>query len=203
MLVVVAIIGILVAVVFPTFGDMREKAARAVDIANARAIKAMLSVMIMDGDVSFPKRDATNKSGNGIYVVVCKNGDSAPAGYRAGQGGQNLKIGESSVYCGADKDVVINGEISQDWNKKIATLDQAVSACFSENGMKSYSNSKVVLNNIGGWDWYIVQCNWSESNQNLEWRIFSGLSNQNSGFSEVEANSNIERYMNHARSVKG
>ncbi len=53
LLIVVAIIAVLAAVIIPIFGKQLEKSRRAVDMANARNIIAVLSTGINAGDIQF------------------------------------------------------------------------------------------------------------------------------------------------------
>lgn len=51
MLIVVAIIAVLVAVAIPVLNNNLEKARQAVDMANARAIQAILATLVNTGEV--------------------------------------------------------------------------------------------------------------------------------------------------------
>ena len=184
LLIVVAIVAILVAVSIPIFSGQKEKAARATDIANARAIKASLSNMIFDGDIVFP--DASEQSVIGIYIIVAKDANSFPSGYD--------KL-SSSVFCGANTKIVIDGEESQSWNKENSKLRQLLnSAGIDVNKLKAESNSKTTVENINGWDWYIVEYTWVPATESYEFRTYSGLKDQHSGF-DVTPTSTIEKYM--------
>ena len=102
MLIVVAIIAILVAIAIPTFSSALEKTRRAVDMANARNIYAVLSTAYLDGTIEFPG-STENVKGVGdvstqVAVVVHKSG----ADYRASG---SVKIngndwhGDSTAYA--------------------------------------------------------------------------------------------------------
>ena len=54
LLVVVAIIGVLVAISIPIFTTQLEKARRSVDLYNPRAVEAVLVNAINDGSVQLP-----------------------------------------------------------------------------------------------------------------------------------------------------
>ncbi len=191
MLVVIAIIAVLAVVAIPVYTKTTEKAARAVDMANARAIKAMLSTMIISGEIQFPETAGQGEDGSkGVYVVVCRDSSSLPKGYNASMG---IKIGDS-VFCGANKGIVISGEESSGWNKSNGKLKEAVQGCFSGE-MRSFSKFDSEIGGIGGWDWYIVEY-YYDPDMDGSVRIFSG---EKATDSDMKRNAlgttNIEKYM--------
>ena len=68
LLVVVAIIGVLVAISIPIFTTQLEKARRSVDLYNARAVESVLVNAINDGSVQLPAGVKGDTSG--IWVTI-------------------------------------------------------------------------------------------------------------------------------------
>ena len=66
LLIVVAIIGVLVAISIPIFSKQLEKSRRAVDLSNARNIESTLMYDLMDGDLKLDDNQAA-------YVYVSRN----------------------------------------------------------------------------------------------------------------------------------
>lgn len=69
LLVVVAIVGILVAISIPVFASQREKARRAVDMDTARKIKSALVLAYNNEEIQVPKTASSN--GYGTWVMLC------------------------------------------------------------------------------------------------------------------------------------
>ena len=92
LLVVVAIVGILVAISIPVFASQREKARRAVDMDTARKIKSALVLAYNNEEIQVPR--TTSSNGYGTWVMLC-NGTTeyAPQAYR--DNGKTVKA------CGA------------------------------------------------------------------------------------------------------
>lgn len=67
MLIVVAIIAILVAIAIPTFTGSIEKAKKATDDANFRALKAIITAAYLSGDLTIPE--------GGTECYLAKDGD--------------------------------------------------------------------------------------------------------------------------------
>ncbi|MFR5732786.1 MAG: type IV pilin protein [Clostridium sp.] len=67
LLVVVAIVGILVAISIPVFASQREKARRAVDMDTARKIKSALVLAYNNEEIQVPK--TTSSNGYGTWVM--------------------------------------------------------------------------------------------------------------------------------------
>ena len=65
MLIVMAIIAVLVAVAIPVLNNNLEKARQAVDMANARAIQAILATLVNTGEV-FSRRKPTMPMQKGL-----------------------------------------------------------------------------------------------------------------------------------------
>ena len=63
LLVVVAIVGILVAISIPVFASQREKARRAVDMDTARKIKSALVLAYNNEEIQVPRTTSSNGYG--------------------------------------------------------------------------------------------------------------------------------------------
>ena len=74
LLVVVSIIAILVAISIPIFSTQLEKARRAVDIANARNVVAVLKNGMNNSDIEFGNTKTTKGYETCIAIVVSKEG---------------------------------------------------------------------------------------------------------------------------------
>ena len=74
LLVVVAIIAILVAISIPIFSTQLEKARRAVDMANARNVVAVLKNGMNNGDIEFGNSKTTKGYETCVAIVVSTNG---------------------------------------------------------------------------------------------------------------------------------
>ena len=184
MLIVIAIIAVLVAIAIPTISAATEKAARAVDMANARALQAMLAAMILQGDIEFP--DTGSQAQSGIWVLVCKDTASYPMNYTSGK--------DSTYFCGADTGISFGGTVSDVWNNQIAGFRQAVVNCLGgASAVKSHSNAKREVGGVKGWDWYIVEYIYNPQTQSTTPRIYSGFAGQRSSFDIGK--SNMEIYM--------
>ena len=187
LLIVVAIIAVLVAISIPIFRSQLEKSRRTVDIANARSIESALSTMINDGTVELP-------NGTGVWVhVQCANKQIRSNPYNL-----NNSSEKSKFFVGADKDAIINGhKKTAAYNVQEEYLASVIESCFGKGGIKSYcSNPDMKINDVGGWDWYIVEI-YRDSNGRLYQKIYSGL--QDSGdfgvFHYLNTATNIEKYM--------
>lgn len=66
LLIVVAIIGVLVAISIPIFSSQLEKSRRAVDLSNARSVESTLLYALMDGELKLD-------DGQAAYVCVNRN----------------------------------------------------------------------------------------------------------------------------------
>jgi len=71
MLIVVAIIGILIAIVFPTFSNTLEKSREATDLANIRSAYALLMPAVIDNSYAEKtSSNATNKSATNLDSYI-------------------------------------------------------------------------------------------------------------------------------------
>lgn len=188
MLIVVAIIAVLVAVAIPTFVLAKEKASRAVDMANARSIQALLATMVMTGDITFPEKIGENDT-VGVWVLLTKDTKSYPRDYPANTKG-------STLFCGCDPGMTVNGETTRDWSRENTQLRQAVvNALGGATAVKTHSNGKSTVNDIGGWDWVIIEYTLDAKTDSHVTRIYSGMAGERSSFTYNIGNTNIERYM--------
>lgn len=147
LLIVVAIIAVLVAIAIAVFSGQMEKARRAVDMQNARAIQSALTNAYSTGEISIKGR---SDAGVGVWVLLCRDNNSKPGGY----GSYILRNG--TVFCGADNGVSIKGETGT----TESSYKQNVEKILEESGinvdsLKIRSNTDPEKNT--GWDWIVVQ----------------------------------------------
>lgn len=95
LLIVVAIIGVLVAIIIPVFNKQLEKSRRAVDVDNARSMLSVLAVSLTDGALSM---DADNRI---YFVVYSDKNKNADGGTQYGKAG-NIKINNSTYSSGSE-----------------------------------------------------------------------------------------------------
>ena len=128
LLIVVAIIAILVAISIPIFSSQLEKSRRAVDMANARNVIAVLKNGVNNGDIKFSE-DTNDEYPNCISITVTKD---------------NMKIFASTS-------ITIEGNICNNTDDGCATLINYL----KEN---SISNYKLSAKSPGtdGWAFYTV-----------------------------------------------
>ncbi len=180
LLVVVAIIGVLVAISIPVFNSQLEKSRRAVDIANARSIAAELVSLANMGEIEIPAND--NK--NGVWVLVTKEGN-APLNY---------KMDDKTVFFGADRNVTIKGvKHTANWDVQDNTLAEEMKEFATLEVKSTYSVNKK-LDKIGGWDWYVVQVYYDNNTKDYAWIIFSGENGKHGAIDENK-DSNIAKWM--------
>ena len=128
LLIVVAIIAILVAISIPIFSSQLEKSRRAVDMANARNVIAVLKNGVNNGDIKFSE-DTNGEYPACISITVTKD---------------NMKIFASTS-------ITIEGNICNNTDDGCATLINYL----KEN---SISNYKLSAKSPGtdGWTFYTV-----------------------------------------------
>lgn len=169
-MIVIAIIGVLVAVSIPIFNAQMEKARRAVDMHTARSIESVLTIAYNMGEIQIPKK-GNKKEGQGVFVMICRDDSAKPKQY-------SLKKGQF-CFCAANQGVLVNGQPAQEWNVyngevekilKNAGMDPA-SLCTRSNGKGD------------GWDWVVIQVGWG-TNGELHSRIYSGAAGASSGDNE-------------------
>lgn len=106
LLIVVAIIGVLVAISIPIFSGQLEKSRRAVDLATARNIRATLSAAVNDGTIEFRNEKTT------IALFVSKNK-------------QSYKYVNGGCYNGTWDDVQVHGSKYSGFQALWDILDQS------------------------------------------------------------------------------
>lgn len=102
MLIVVAIIAILVAVAIPTFTGSIEKAKKATDDANFRALKAIITAAYLSGELTIPEgktvdcyltKDGESYTDDPTEAIDAKTGDGK-IGYKVSIDSNSLKFEE-------------------------------------------------------------------------------------------------------------
>lgn len=174
LLVVVAIIGVLVAISIPIFTTQLEKARRSVDLYNARAVESVLVNAINDGSVQLPAGVEGDTSG--IWVTIKRDGKGWPNAYGNTSG---------NVFYGASPNTVINGKCKTSvWNQSDEELPKIVKAAGLDdlkiNSRRSDSGKP------DGWDWIVIQVGYRWQNGKddkpvLFTQIYSGFAGGNSG----------------------
>lgn len=185
LLIVVAIIAVLVAISIPIFNSQLEKSRRAVDLHTARVIESVLANAVNDGTIQFPT--PTNTSNFSVYVMISRDISSIPRGYK------NINPTTGTLFCGADKSVVINNVTSTSWDtyqKEVENL--LINSGLNINSLKVTSKSA----NNGGWDWIIVNVGYVK-NVGLVTRIYSGDKTKTGNAENNIGKTNIEMLINH------
>ena len=179
LLIVVAVIAVLVAIGIAVFSGHVEKARRAVDMQNARAIESALALAYNTGEIEIPKTtDRTH--GYGVWVMLCNGTEKyAPQPYH------DKKIG--GMWCGANDGVVVKGmKTVGNWN-----YNKQVEQILKEAGMDVVALRTRCGGGREGWDWVIIEVGYD---QNLQFftRIYSGYKDEN-GSAGTTGYSNIEK----------
>lgn len=180
LIIVIAIMAILAGALAPALIKYIEKSKRAKDIKNAKAIEDVLIYGFSEGTIEIPA--GTKRTGYGAWVMLC-NGtrDNAPVPYHS----KNF----SGVWCGADRGIEINGQVSNnDWD-----YCQELDEFLKGEGVNISNGRTYAKGNSDGWDWVIIQVCF-DSNERLCSRIYSGYKNQD-GAINLTPESNIERLM--------
>ncbi len=135
LLVVVAIIGVLVAVSIPIFTGQLEKSRRAVDMANARNIKAVLSAGMTSGDIAFTSEKGSNTDNDACIAIVVKP-----------DGVEGFASGNINVY---GKSFDNTGGLSK---------HERIKAYIENNGLTDYKTKchDTSGEDSDGWNWYAV-----------------------------------------------
>ena len=184
LLIVVAIIAVLVAISIPIFTNQLEKARRAVDLHTARTIESVLANAVNDGTIQFPA--PTSKDNYSVYVMISRDKSSIPKGYK------NIKPNTGTLFCGADKSVVINNVKSTNWDVYQEEIENLLTnSGININSLKVTSKSA----SNGGWDWIIVNVGYIKDNTNnhkFVTKIYSGNSSE-TGEANKTILSNIEK----------
>ncbi len=130
LLIVVAIIAVLVAISIPIFSTQLEKSRRAVDMANARNIIAVLKNGMNNDDIEF----GSNKASNGNY-------DASVA----------IVVNKEGTKCYASGNVKIEGEDFSTGDSNYSRVNNYLKKC----GIADYKLSSKTSNN-DGWAFYVV-----------------------------------------------
>ena len=181
LLVVVAIIGVLVAISIPIFTTQLEKARRSVDLYNARAVESVLVNAINDGSVQIAPGTNTNDA-YGIWVTIKREGD--------GNWPQNYKQ-SGNVFYGANPGIIINGNTNRGkWNSNNIDLQNIVKANGIDVDNLKVNCRKSDSQKPDGWDWIVIEAGYRYDNTAKKFvlftEIYSGLAHGKSGAHEYE-----------------
>ena len=188
LLIVVAIIAVLVAIAIPIFTKQLEKARRAVDLQTARTIESVLANAVNDGTIQFPS-NMDNRNNYSVFVVIARDKNNFPLDYI---NKWNIAAKNDTLFCGADKDIIINSITSANWN----IYDDNVQNLLKNSGI-NIDSLKVASKSFknGGWDWIIINVGYTKGK--FVTRIYSGEANKNGDASLYLGNTNIEKLINH------
>lgn len=185
LLIVVAIIGVLVAISIPIFNAQMEKARRAVDLHTARSIESVLVASYNSGEIQIPNKSNSNYT---VFVMICRDPSSAPLDYEKKCFNLN-KDKSQTCWCGADKDVIVNGQQSADWNK----YNSQMVALLTDAGLDPQSLCTRSNGKGDGWDWISIQIGFSKNDMAINARIFSGKAGANASSNNNTYPTNIEK----------
>ena len=181
LLVVVAIIGVLVAISIPIFTTQLEKARRSVDLYNARAVESVLVNAINDGSVQIPPGTNTNAA-YGIWVTIKREGN--------GNWPQNYTQ-SGNVFYGANPGIIINGNTNRGkWNSNNIDLQNIVKANGIDVDNLKVNCRKSDYKKPDGWDWIVIEAGYRYDNTAKKFvlftEIYSGFAHRKSGAHEYE-----------------
>ena len=185
LLVVVAIIGVLVAISIPIFTTQLEKARRSVDLYNARAVESVLVNAINDGSVQIAPGTNTNEA-YGIWVTIKREGD--------GNWPQNYHQ-SGNVFYGANPRIIINGQANTEkWNRNNTDLQNIVKANGIDVDNLKVNCRKSDSQKPDGWDWIVIEAGYRYDNTAKKFvlftEIYSGFANGKSGAHEYDPDNN-------------
>ncbi len=182
LLVVVAIIGVLVAVSIPIFTTQLEKARRSVDLYNARAVESVLVNAINDGSVQIaPGTD--QHDAYGIWVTM----------KREGEGNWPLNYSQSgNVFYGVNPGIIINGHANTGtWNSNNVDLKNIVKANGIDVDNLKVNSQKSDPTKPDGWDWIVIEAGYRYDNTAKKFvlftEIYSGFAGKPSGAHEYNS----------------
>lgn len=181
LLVVVAIIGVLVAISIPIFTTQLEKARRSVDLYNARAVESVLVNAINDGSVQIAPGTNTNDA-YGIWVTIKREGnENWPQNYNQ----------PGNVFYGANREIIINGHANKkNWNINNTDLQNIVKANGIDVDNLKVNCRKSDSKKLDGWDWIVIEAGYRYDNTAKKFvlftEIYSGFANGRSGAHEYE-----------------
>lgn len=181
LLVVVAIIGVLVAISIPIFTTQLEKARRSVDLYNARAVESVLVNAINDGSVQLVPGADKNDS-YGIWVTMKREGN--------GNWPQNYSQ-SGNVFYGVNPGIIINGHANKgSWNSNNTDLQNIVKANGIDVDNLKVNCRKSDSNTQDGWDWIVIEAGYrydkSANKFVLFTEIYSGFAGGKSGAHEYD-----------------
>ena len=185
LLVVVAIIGVLVAISIPIFTTQLEKARRSVDLYNARAVESVLVNAINDGSVQIAPGTNTNDA-YGIWVTIKREGD--------GNWPQNYHQ-SGNVFYGANPGIIINGHANtKNWNSNNTDLQNIVKANGIDVDNLKVNCRKSDSKKRDGWDWIVIEAGYRYDNTAKKFvlftEIYSGFAHGKSGAHEYKQDKN-------------
>lgn len=178
LLVVVAIIGVLVAISIPIFTTQLEKARRSVDLYNARAVESVLVNAINDGSVQLVP-GADKNDAYGIWVTIKRDGNNWPANYNH----------SGNVFYGVNPGIIINGHTKTGaWNSNNTDLETIVKAAGLDADNLKVNCRKSDSTNPDGWDWIVIEAGYRYDNSAKKFvlftEIYSGFAGKSSGAHE-------------------
>ena len=151
----------------------------------ARTIESVLANAVNDGTIQFPA--PTSNSNYSVYVMISRDKSSIPKGYK------NINPNTGTLFCGADKSVVINNVTSTSWDKYQTEVENLlINSGLNINSLKVTSKSA----NNGGWDWIIVNVGYVKK-VGLVTRIYSGDKTKTGNAENNIGETNIEKLINH------
>lgn len=181
LLIVVAIIGVLVSISIPIFNAQMEKARQAVDMHTARSIESVLAASYNSGEIQLPNGYSS------AFVMICRDPASAPWSYKENCFDRNPSESQT-CWCGADKDVTVNGQKSANWD----AYNSQMVALLTEAGLDPKSLCTRSNGKDDGWDWISIQIGQS-ADGTLTSRIFSGKKGATASSKEITSLTNIEK----------
>ena len=120
--------------------------------------------------------------------MVCRDGTSYPDGYDSNY--------SSSVFFGTDPGVSVKNSTSTTWKSGNTELKRLIEAEMGTN-LELKASATAEVDNIGGWDWYVVQYVYDKSTKEWSTYLFSGMQGKPSEANRnTEQNSNMYQYMN-------
>lgn len=174
LLIVVAIIGVLVAISIPIFNAQMEKARQAVDMHTARSIESALVIACNSGDIQLP----AGANDKGVWVTFCKEG-KRPQNY------------SNDVLCSADPGIIIHGVEALTTSGLRTNIE--VQKILKECGINPESLTIRSNGKNDGWDWIVVEVGYDQKGK-IYSRFYSGFAGETSQVSKIPVGStNIEK----------
>lgn len=181
LLIVIAVIGVLVAVSIPIFHAQLEKARRAVDLHTARSVESILAAAVNDGTIELTEKNNGNSS-SGIWVVLVRDSKCWPESY-------NCKNAEPFFGVDEESGIRINGkEYTSKWDVSNREIEKILTdAGMTKESLKVTSKD----NNKDGWDWIVIEV--VTYQHKIFTRIYSGFAGKTSDVSKLTGTvTNIE-----------